>query len=435
EIAGDGLVGHTTKALREVFNLAQKQQLLDANVKYEQFRYNVQGDPLNNFYPLLQVINIEKLLPASKQSLVELIRKQIRYLEPPGVPVPEVQTLHDMREGCGVNCIPFTKTLPLSTKIVFGEKQVQYYRLSHRFEMLGEIFDVPEFVALKTDGLTGLMRVEGVSQQLLKDVIALAQTPQWLGRVAFVFIDLNDLGATNYMSRGHTDGDKYLRSFVNVTLNTFRTNDMVFRLAGDEFLGILVDVDEHQAHSIMERLTRRVYEDPETNAIFDHERNILKSIQTELTHVPNLQSLMIALDRHSGLRSQADQIIRYSRSQNTTDQEIFDEVRSASTSFIKQTLKALQRMRPGITAGIVMIGGEHNDLDTLKSVANLEANIAKKIYKYQTSAPNEYNAAKYGHVTAADQRIYQHDPNALPRIAVPKPVPRNNSKMDRPGPH
>lgn len=409
------------KALREVFNVTQKLRIQGPDVQFEQFRYAVQRDPLNNFYPLLQMIDAQKVHLSSHRTLIDLIRKQIRYLEPPGVAVPEVPTLVDMRESCGENCVPFSKTLPVTTKLVFGEKQVQYYRLSHRFEMLGETFDVPEFVALRTDGLTGILRVEGVSQQLLKDVIALAQTPQWIGRVAFVFIDLNDLGLTNYMSRGHDDGDKYLRGFVNVTLNTFRHDDILFRLAGDEFIGILVDVDAHQAQTIVERLTRRVFEDPDTNAIFAHERNMLESVRANLKTVKNLTSLMMALERHKGLYSQAEGIVQYEKTQQAPEQKIFTEVLKASNSTIDNNLETLERVRPGITAGLALIG-EGSDLQTLKSVTNHIANDAKKIYKYQVSPPGQYNAIKYGHVSVLDQKKFPYDPNALPIVATPKVV-------------
>jgi diguanylate cyclase (GGDEF)-like protein len=53
---------------------------------------------------------------------------------------------------------------------------------------------------------------------------------------------------------GHFVGDQYLRDVATLLKKTFRGSDTVLRVGGDEFLIILPETSEKQAHRAAERL-------------------------------------------------------------------------------------------------------------------------------------------------------------------------------------
>lgn len=61
------------------------------------------------------------------------------------------------------------------------------------------------------------------------------------------FKEINDL-------HGHDVGDIVLRETANILKNAVRTSDIVVRFGGEEFLAILVDIREDDAHLVAERI-------------------------------------------------------------------------------------------------------------------------------------------------------------------------------------
>jgi len=56
---------------------------------------------------------------------------------------------------------------------------------------------------------------------------------------------------------GHESGDQLVQAFSQAALRSVRTNDLVARLGGEEFVLVLVDADESEASDIVERLRMR----------------------------------------------------------------------------------------------------------------------------------------------------------------------------------
>lgn len=86
--------------------------------------------------------------------------------------------------------------------------------------------------AANTDYLTKLKNRRGLANFLL-------QHPS-LHETTFMLIDLDDFKQVNDQY-GHAEGDQILVDFSNILLNIFSNNN-IFRLGGDEFLIILIDV-------------------------------------------------------------------------------------------------------------------------------------------------------------------------------------------------
>ncbi|MCL4505202.1 MAG: diguanylate cyclase [Chloroflexi bacterium] len=73
--------------------------------------------------------------------------------------------------------------------------------------------------------------------------------------VSVVIADADDLKAVND-SQGHSAGDGFLRQAARILLATFRAEDTVARIGGDEFAVLLPGVDASVAATALERLTR-----------------------------------------------------------------------------------------------------------------------------------------------------------------------------------
>ncbi|WP_052295962.1 GGDEF domain-containing protein [Pseudothermotoga thermarum] len=74
-----------------------------------------------------------------------------------------------------------------------------------------------------------------------------------------VFVDLNDLKYIND-TYGHDEGDKVLKLLVSTIKSNIRSNDIVVRMGGDEFLIILKNCPQEKAKEIMEKISRQFKE-------------------------------------------------------------------------------------------------------------------------------------------------------------------------------
>jgi len=109
-----------------------------------------------------------------------------------------------------------------------------------------------EELALR-DELTGLY-----NRRHLLDFIDRAIATRERGGPAFAlaYCDLDHFKQVNDRF-GHECGDRLLKAFADAALKSVRTNDLVARLGGEEFVLVLVDADESSASDIVERLRMR----------------------------------------------------------------------------------------------------------------------------------------------------------------------------------
>jgi diguanylate cyclase (GGDEF)-like protein/PAS domain S-box-containing protein len=121
--------------------------------------------------------------------------------------------------------------------------------------------DVSERLALEErlrhqafhDSLTGL-----ANRALFEDRLAhaLARVRRHGGRVAVLFVDLDDFKTVND-SLGHAVGDELLKATARRLEDALRAHDTAARLGGDEFAALLEDLsDEAQAVEVAERVRR-----------------------------------------------------------------------------------------------------------------------------------------------------------------------------------
>jgi diguanylate cyclase (GGDEF)-like protein len=79
--------------------------------------------------------------------------------------------------------------------------------------------------------------------------------------VSVCLLDVDNFKTIND-THGHQAGDQVLRKLAAMLVSSVRTNDIVCRYGGDEFLLILPDTDVHDAARVAERARRTVVESP-----------------------------------------------------------------------------------------------------------------------------------------------------------------------------
>jgi diguanylate cyclase (GGDEF)-like protein len=95
--------------------------------------------------------------------------------------------------------------------------------------------------------------------ELLKEMLELADRESRV--LAACMIDLDKFKFIND-TFGHHTGDQVLRKVTGLVIGCMRSDDVVCRYGGDEFLLVLVDTHEDELRSILERMRERISEFP-----------------------------------------------------------------------------------------------------------------------------------------------------------------------------
>lgn len=108
-----------------------------------------------------------------------------------------------------------------------------------------------------TDGLTGLPNRHWVNEQLPAVLKRAAQAQEL---VTALFIDLDNFKSIND-TLGHPAGDDYLRETAAALRESVRKNDIVIRLGGDEFLVLMLHLEDMQrVEKVAEAIVARIRE-------------------------------------------------------------------------------------------------------------------------------------------------------------------------------
>lgn len=101
------------------------------------------------------------------------------------------------------------------------------------------------------DSLTGLLNRRSFAERLLGEV---ERTKRGRHEFAYVMIDVDDFKGINDAC-GHQAGDDVLRRIARTLEGATRSQDVIGRYGGDEFVVLLVDVDDGLTRSLVERVS------------------------------------------------------------------------------------------------------------------------------------------------------------------------------------
>lgn len=103
------------------------------------------------------------------------------------------------------------------------------------------------------DSLTGLMNRAAFADNLKREVARCLRHKQ---NMALLFIDFDDFKCVND-KYGHVAGDEVLRTFARTAKDCLRTEDLIARFGGEEFVIFLSDVSRMNTTNIAERIRHR----------------------------------------------------------------------------------------------------------------------------------------------------------------------------------
>lgn len=77
------------------------------------------------------------------------------------------------------------------------------------------------------------------------------------GDLTIMFLDVNNFKAINDRY-GHAQGDKLLLNLIKVLQDSIRSNDIVFRIGGDEFVIVFPETNKEIARKICNRMLNKI---------------------------------------------------------------------------------------------------------------------------------------------------------------------------------
>ena len=102
----------------------------------------------------------------------------------------------------------------------------------------------------RIDPLTGATNGRNFRETLQAEI---SRSHRYKRRFTIAYIDLDNFKAVND-GRGHSEGDRVLRTVVDEIRGSLRSTDVVARLGGDEFVLLLPETDEAAAHTAVEKI-------------------------------------------------------------------------------------------------------------------------------------------------------------------------------------
>ena len=156
--------------------------------------------------------------------------------------------------------------IPVVANIKLGKKGVSYWSLyvcANRDKLHSELLKANEklekqsqelFSLATTDPLTGLLNRSELQAQAKKVIYDVSRN---LSTFALLSIDVDFFKRVND-TFGHQAGDKVLESLANLFNEELRSNDLIARMGGEEFVLLLQDVDQKTAFQLAEKLRKNI---------------------------------------------------------------------------------------------------------------------------------------------------------------------------------
>jgi diguanylate cyclase (GGDEF)-like protein len=130
------------------------------------------------------------------------------------------------------------------------------YLLSRFYQMSEKVYEKTELLSYRAhhDELTGLKNRTGVGKEINDSIVSLNKSS---GKLAVLFVDLNKFKQFND-TLGHDAGDAILKETAERLGNAVRSDDVVFRHGGDEFIVVIKSiVDVRHVEHVVEKIIQK----------------------------------------------------------------------------------------------------------------------------------------------------------------------------------
>ena len=107
---------------------------------------------------------------------------------------------------------------------------------------------------IRFDGLTGVYNYRYLEQRLDQEI---ARSDRRAHQVSVIYVDSDNFKLVNDR-HDHQVGNQVLRQLAELIRDAVRTNDLVGRLGGDEFLAVLPETSLAEAEIVAQRILERV---------------------------------------------------------------------------------------------------------------------------------------------------------------------------------
>jgi diguanylate cyclase (GGDEF)-like protein/PAS domain S-box-containing protein len=161
-------------------------------------------------------------------------------------------------------CISLGRTVESQYWFIFDELSKKKY------VVVKYAFAPPDSVLMHVNDITGQKQAEeslqfasihdsltGLYNRFYADAEIIRLSGGRIRPVSIILIDLNDLKKIND-KYGHVAGDLYIKNTATILKQSFRTEDMIARIGGDEFLVLLPLMDETACTQAVDRLYENV---------------------------------------------------------------------------------------------------------------------------------------------------------------------------------
>jgi diguanylate cyclase (GGDEF)-like protein len=125
-----------------------------------------------------------------------------------------------------------------------------------------------------TDALTGTYNLRYFRKRLIEEFNRANRYGRFL---TLMIIDVDELKTIND-NYGHQAGDRLLKKFAKVLLQSVRGNDVISRYGGDEFCLIMPETSRNRARLIMDRIQKMISQNPMDVGDIEKEKHYTVSI-------------------------------------------------------------------------------------------------------------------------------------------------------------
>lgn len=193
-----------------------------------------------------------------------------------------------------------------------------------------------------------------------------------------VFIDVNNLGKTNYFANGTKSGDDYLRGVGTAIQDSIRPDDLVFKLGGDEILVLAKTKNPAEVQTISQRIVDAVDSSPTARDVFRSEQILQAENYKNVQRASSLEDVSPSI---TGKLSAAEK----EKAQTNFSQFQQDYLEKQKDRVIEQA-----KYRPSISVGSAVVG--KNSLEAVLAKVESQATEVKIRYKEDIGL----DAQKYG---------------------------------------